>query len=227
VITIAVALFDAVEELDFAGPGEVLSVWARMWPESSEAVTCAEGLRVLPEPNLGMALDVDLLVYPGGRGVMRQLGDERVCQRLRRLAAQGTLMTSVCTGALVYADAGLLDGRAAATHWTAAEDLAELGRDVDVRSEARFVDSGEVHRRRRLSRHRHGLALGRPPALQRTGTGGKAAHPVRPGAAGMSDPPSSALVSRPARSAPADPTAHPPAALTCAAARQTRPMLAP
>jgi DJ-1/PfpI family len=58
-ITIAVALFDAVEELDFAGPWEVLSAWARTWPgdevtvftvaESSEPVTCATGLRVLPE----------------------------------------------------------------------------------------------------------------------------------------------------------------------------------
>jgi transcriptional regulator GlxA family with amidase domain len=53
-------------------------------------------------------------------------------------------MTSVCTGALAYADAGLLDGRAATTHWSALEDLEELRRNVDVRPEARFVDTGEV-----------------------------------------------------------------------------------
>jgi transcriptional regulator GlxA family with amidase domain len=53
-------------------------------------------------------------------------------------------MTSVCTGALAYADAGLLNGRPATTHWSALEDLEELGRNVDVRPEARFVDTGEV-----------------------------------------------------------------------------------
>jgi transcriptional regulator GlxA family with amidase domain len=153
-ITIAVARFDAVEELDFAGPWEVLSVWARTWPgddvadftvaESSEPVTCAKGLRVLPERTWDWVGDVDVLVYPGGRGVMSQLGDERIRARLRRLAERGTLMTSVCTGALAYADAGLLNGRPATTHWSALEDLEELGRNVDVRPEARFVDTGEV-----------------------------------------------------------------------------------
>jgi len=151
---IAIALFEAVEELDFAGPWEVLSVWARTWPgdevtvstvaDTSEPVMCAKGLRVLPERTWDWASDIDVLVYPGGRGVMAQLGDEQVRQRLRRLAAAGTLITSVCTGALAFADAGLLDGRAATTHWSALDDLGELGRDVQVRSEARFVDAGQV-----------------------------------------------------------------------------------
>jgi transcriptional regulator GlxA family with amidase domain len=152
--TIAIALFDAVEELDFAGPWEVLSVWAKGWPadevelftvaESSDPVRCAKGLRVLPDrtwPSLGA---IDVLVYPGGRGVLAQLGDARVRQRLRDLAVSGALMTSVCTGALAYADAGLLDGRPATTHWSALDDLAEFGREIDVRGDDRFVDSGPV-----------------------------------------------------------------------------------
>jgi transcriptional regulator GlxA family with amidase domain len=53
-------------------------------------------------------------------------------------------MTSVCTGALVYADAGLLNGRAATTHWSALADLAQLGRDVELRPDDRFIDTGEV-----------------------------------------------------------------------------------
>jgi len=151
---IAVAVFEAVEELDFAGPWEVLSVWARTWPEdevdvftvaeTTDPVTCAKGLRVLPEHSWEGLEDVDVLVYPGGRGAMAQLGNEGIRQRLRRFAAQGTLMTSVCTGALVFADAGLLDNRPATTHWSALDDLAELGRNVDVQPDARFVDSGEV-----------------------------------------------------------------------------------
>jgi transcriptional regulator GlxA family with amidase domain len=53
-------------------------------------------------------------------------------------------MTSVCTGALVFADAGLLDGRPATTHWASLDLLATLGERIDVRGDARFVDDGEI-----------------------------------------------------------------------------------
>jgi transcriptional regulator GlxA family with amidase domain len=151
---IAIALFEAAEELDFAGPWEVLSVWANAWPDdgveiftvadSLEPVRCAKGLRILADRTWGEAGRVDVLVYPGGRGVRAQLGDRRIHQRLHDLAATGTLMTSVCTGSLVYADAGLLDGRPATTHWSALDDLAELGNGVEVRPDQRFVDTGPV-----------------------------------------------------------------------------------
>ncbi len=63
---------------------------------------------------------------------------------MRDLHGNGTLMTSVCTGSLVYADAGLLDGRPATTHWAQLDLLGSLGRDIDVRADERFVDDGEV-----------------------------------------------------------------------------------
>jgi transcriptional regulator GlxA family with amidase domain len=151
---IAVALFDQAEELDWAGPWEVLAMWAKGWPEdqievftvaeSLAPVTCAKGLRVLPDATWADAGQIDVLVYPGGRGTLGQLGQEATQQRLQGLAAKGTLMTSVCTGALVYADAGLLDGKPATTHWSALDDLSRLGRAVEVRPEARFVDAGAV-----------------------------------------------------------------------------------
>jgi transcriptional regulator GlxA family with amidase domain len=53
-------------------------------------------------------------------------------------------MTSVCTGSLVYADAGLLDGRPATTHWGSLDALGKLGKAVEVRPDDRYVDSGEV-----------------------------------------------------------------------------------
>jgi transcriptional regulator GlxA family with amidase domain len=85
-----------------------------------------------------------VLVYPGGRGTRAQLGDERIRERIRSLASGGALMTSVCTGSLVFADAGILDGRAATTHWASLELLAQLGENIDVRGDQRFVDVGEV-----------------------------------------------------------------------------------
>ena len=151
---IGIALFEGAEELDFAGPWEVLAAWARMWPddgvevflvaESLEPVTCAKGMRVVPDTTWADAGKIDVLVYPGGMGTRPQLGDERVRARMRGLAGDGTLMTSVCTGSLVYADAGLLDGRPATTYWNALELLGSLGTDIELRPDDRFVDDGDA-----------------------------------------------------------------------------------
>jgi transcriptional regulator GlxA family with amidase domain len=151
---IGIALFEDAEELDFAGPWEVLAAWSQQWPDDGvevltvadapEAVRCAKGLRVLPDRTWETVGPLDVLVYPGGMGTRPQLGDEAVRERVRGLAGTGTLMTSVCTGSLVYADAGLLDGRPATTHWAQLDLLRSLGRDVDVRADDRFVDDGDV-----------------------------------------------------------------------------------
>jgi transcriptional regulator GlxA family with amidase domain len=150
---IAVAVFEGAEELDFAGPWEVLAAWRFLYPgdvdlvmvgESGAPVTCAKGMRVVADTGWDELGRVDVLVYPGGRGTRAQLGDEKIRARLRALKERGTLMTSVCTGALVYADAGLLDGRPATTYWSAFDELLPLGCDITPRPDDRFVDSGEV-----------------------------------------------------------------------------------
>src|ERR1700690_2757121 len=113
---IAIALFEDAEELDWAGPWEVLSAWAHHWPddgvavwtvaETLDPVGCAKGLRVLPDRTWEELGDIDVLVYPGGVGTRPQLGQDHIRERMRSLHAAGTLITSVCTGALVLADAG-------------------------------------------------------------------------------------------------------------------------
>ncbi len=151
---IAVALFEDAEELDFAGPWEVLAAWATQWPDDGvevftvgptvEPVRCAKGLRVVPDHTWASAPAIDVLVYPGGRGSRRELADEQVLERLRGLRGEEVLMTSVCTGALVFAAAGLLRDRPATTWWGSLETLAELDPTIEVRADDRFVDSGEV-----------------------------------------------------------------------------------
>jgi transcriptional regulator GlxA family with amidase domain len=147
---IAIALWDGVEELDFAGPFEVLTAWSRMSERpisvrtvasSAAAVRCSHDLRVVPDTTWADVGKLDLLVLPGGDTRPLQ-ADDGFLERLRGVAGSGTLMTSVCTGALVYAKAGLLDGRPATTHWSALDRLADLGVNVD--REARFVDDGDV-----------------------------------------------------------------------------------
>ncbi|OFW66922.1 MAG: thiamine biosynthesis protein ThiJ [Actinobacteria bacterium RBG_16_68_21] len=152
--TIGIFVFDGAEELDWAGPWEVLSSWAQIWPEDGvtvftmsldgEPVTCAKGLRMIPDYSLTAAPPIDVLLYPGGRGTRGHLGDHTIRSWLQAERDRGTLMTSVCTGALVYADAGLLDGRPATTYWSALDLMTSLGTDIQPRPDDRWVDSGEV-----------------------------------------------------------------------------------
>ena len=150
---IAIAVFEGAEELDFVGPWEVLAAWRFLGRDDVEIVlvgdttgpvTCAKGLRVVPDTTWDDLGEVDVLVYPGGYGTRAQLADEAVRARLGSMAERGTLMTSVCTGSLVYAAAGLLDGRPATTYWTAFDELLPLGNGIEPRPDDRFVDSGEV-----------------------------------------------------------------------------------
>jgi transcriptional regulator GlxA family with amidase domain len=151
-VNIAIVLFDGAEELDWAGPWEVLAAWSRLWPDDGVSVytvadtagpiTCAKGLRVLADHTWESSPEPNVVVWPGGVGARDQLGVEAVRERVRSLAASGALMTSVCTGSLVYADAGLLDGRPATTWHGAVGRLAELGARAD--GDARFVDDGDV-----------------------------------------------------------------------------------
>jgi transcriptional regulator GlxA family with amidase domain len=151
---IGVALFDGAEELDWAGPWEVLAAWAEQWPDDGvevftlaredRPVTCAKGLRVLPDETWETAPPLDVLVYPGGRGTRRELQDEAVLDWIRGLAAGDTVVASVCTGSLVLAAAGLLDGKPATTHWGSLGVLPTLGNEIDVRPDDRFVDNGNI-----------------------------------------------------------------------------------
>jgi len=150
----ALVCFDGMEELDLVGPWEVLRMWQLSWPEDGievftvsldgETVTCAKGMRIVTDMPAAAAGPVDVLVYPGGSGTRRHLGDVRIGDWLRDLAAGGTLMTSVCTGSLVFADAGLLRNRPATTYWSQLVTLTELDPTIEVRPDDRFVDSGEV-----------------------------------------------------------------------------------
>jgi transcriptional regulator GlxA family with amidase domain len=151
---IGIELFDGAEELDWAGPWEVLAAWATQWPDDGievftvarigDVITCAKGLRVLADETWQTAGKLDVLVYPGGRGTRRELKDTAVLGRLREMQSGGTLMTSVCTGALVYAAAGFLRDRPATTYWSSFDELRALEPTVEARPDNRFVDSGEV-----------------------------------------------------------------------------------
>lgn len=153
-MNIGIFIFDGAEELDFAGPYEVLTQWAQQASEeraifvftiarSSDPVRCAHGLRVLPDYAWGDAPALDLLLFPGGR-VRQFLDDEETLDWVRSVRDTGALMTSVCTGAHVYASAGVLENRPATTWFGALDSLVEIDPTIELRRDDRFVDSGEV-----------------------------------------------------------------------------------
>ena len=151
---IGIVLFADVEELDAVGPWEVLAYWCRNHPEDGWAVTtlsrdggpvaCAKGLTVGAAHSFADCPPLDVLVHPGGQGTRPQLQDGAHLDWVRRQRRQVPLLTSVCTGSLVYAAAGLLSGRPAATHWASLDLLAELDPTIDVRPDDRFVDDGDM-----------------------------------------------------------------------------------
>jgi transcriptional regulator GlxA family with amidase domain len=151
---IGILLFDNVDELDAVGPWEVLSFWCQRFPEDGWAattfsrdgamVTAAKGLRMTPDRAYADLPDLDVLVYPGGLGARQHVTVEEQLDWVREQREKVPVMASVCTGALVFAAAGLLTGRPATTHWRSLDRLSELDGSITVRPDDRFVDDGDI-----------------------------------------------------------------------------------
>ncbi|MXR19242.1 DJ-1/PfpI family protein [Halobacterium bonnevillei] len=152
---VAILLYEGFDELDAIGPYEVFRTAAEFGADvdatlrtlvPSEQVTASHGLRV--EPDDVLIGTPDLVVVPGGgwndraeTGTWAEYRDGQLPDRLATLHDGGAVVASVCTGAMLLADAGLLDGRPATTHDGAKADLREY--DVDVRDD-RYVDDGTI-----------------------------------------------------------------------------------
>ena len=129
--TIAILLFPRVTALDAVGPYEIL----QRLPDTSVVFAGTERGTVRTENGyLGLVVDAtldeitapDVVVVPGGIGSRALLRDEHVLSWLRHAHRSTKLTTSVCTGSLVLAAAGLLDGLTAATHWSCYDELRAL-----------------------------------------------------------------------------------------------------
>ena len=99
---------------------------------------------MIPQFKFGRAPTADLLVIPGGVGTRALLDRRHVIDWIRQQAREAETVTSVCTGALLLARAGLLRGRRATTHWGALDLLGSLDETLIVERTERVVHDGVI-----------------------------------------------------------------------------------
>jgi transcriptional regulator GlxA family with amidase domain len=156
--TVGILIFDDVEVLDFCGPFEVFSV-ARSPGEHSDEhklfrvltiaeedriITCRGGLLVKPHATIENHPALDILVVPGGWGTRRERPNQRLLDWIAGQNQHTTLTTSVCTGAFLLAETGLLNNHRATTHWNSVEWMRNTYPAIEMLADARVVDEGHI-----------------------------------------------------------------------------------
>ena len=155
-LQVGILLFNSVEVLDFAGPYEAFSI--TRFDESNDRafqvhtiartkapIQACYGLQVLPAFDYSDAPNLDILIVPGGYGAEQfELCQPDTLAWLRRQAQQVRILASVCTGAFLLAEAGLLDGKRATTHWMDIDRLESAYPAIQVQRDVKFVDEGAV-----------------------------------------------------------------------------------
>ncbi|ENH96055.1 transcriptional regulator [Gracilibacillus halophilus YIM-C55.5] len=154
--TVGIFIFNEVEVLDFAGPFEVFSI--ATFPDSDikpfavttisqegKTISTRNGLNVTPDYSFANHPELDIVILPGGYGAEKiEINNPKVIQWINKQKLEVELMTSVCTGALLLAKAGLLDGKRATTHWMDIERLEKEFPLVSVQRDVKFVDEGSI-----------------------------------------------------------------------------------
>lgn len=151
---VAILIFDDVEILDFCGPYEVFGVTGRHDdPKPFEVYTVASEQRpviarnqlsINPQYSISNCPQPEILLVPGGYGTRREMNNPLIIDWIKAYSQKAELVLSVCTGALLLAKTGLLDGLAATTHHEALDLLREVAPNTEVRDEQRIVDNGRI-----------------------------------------------------------------------------------
>ena len=151
---VCIVIFDDVEVLDFCGPFEVFTVTGgrdgttpftvSTVAETRQTITARGGLRVEPAHSFENCPSPDILVVPGGMGTRREMNNPGMLSWLKENAQRADLMLSVCSGALLLAKAGLLEGLTATTHHGALDELRAISPGIKVDDTKRFIDNSRV-----------------------------------------------------------------------------------
>lgn len=153
---IGILIFNEVEVLDIAGPFEVFSI--ATYPETKEKpftvktvaqtkdiITARNGLKIQPEYDFNDAPLFDILIVPGGYGAEEiEIRNKKVIEWIKETSNNVSLLASVCTGAFLLAEAGLLDGKRVTTHWIDIDRLEREYPRLIMQRGVKFVDEGKV-----------------------------------------------------------------------------------
>jgi len=147
--TTGILLFDDAEELDVVGPWEVFAAARREGDrvvtvaERPGPITCANGLRLLPDHTFADCPPLDVVLVPGGQGTRREVDNPVLLDWLRAASEAATWVTSVCTGSLLHWGTGYAGGRTVTTHWAFVEQLRAKG-GLTVVDDRRWVVDGDL-----------------------------------------------------------------------------------
>ena len=150
---IVVVAFDGVQALDITGPSDVFSLAGRgsrayeiHVVAREPTVTSSSGIRITPHTTIDQYRGrIDTLIVAGGASGRRTTADEELISWLRRVSHRTRRVASVCTGAFLLAEAGILDGRKATTHWAACDDLARAYPSIEVLPDPIYVRDGNIY----------------------------------------------------------------------------------
>jgi transcriptional regulator GlxA family with amidase domain len=161
--TVAIFIFDEVEVLDFTGPFEIFGVTGKQGGGEGlfEVFTVAEKSSIAARNNLVVTPTYtfencptpDILLIPGGGGfkadgtpfgTRREMNNEKLLDWVREMNEKVELLLSVCTGSLILAKAGLLEGLSATTHFKAVEQMRQAAPNTTLFPEKRWVDNGRI-----------------------------------------------------------------------------------
>ncbi|GHO56916.1 DJ-1/PfpI family protein [Ktedonobacter robiniae] len=167
--TVGILLFEHVDLTDIAGPYEVFynagytmhdlrktlsgqdtpenhPFVVRTVSQSGQQLKASNGLRLEPDYSFEQSPAFDIVVVPGGNlGIIAHVrAQDEIIQWIARSASQSTLMTSVCSGAFLLAQTGLLNGKRATTHWAALDLFEQQFPQIQVQRTGKFVDEGTI-----------------------------------------------------------------------------------
>ena len=143
---IGMVVFPNLTQLDLTGPyevfGRLLTTKVLLIAESLQPIKSDNGLLLTPDTSFDSSPQVDILFVPGGRGIFEAMQNKKLINFLQLQSMNAKYITSVCTGSLVLAAAGLLNGYKATTHWLSLHLLKLF--DVEVVEERVVIDRNRI-----------------------------------------------------------------------------------